>query len=105
MEIQLADALKALRQELSRSIEESEGEAVRFRIEKINLEAQVAVTAGREGGVGVKIWLFSGDGKTSKQTVSTHTLTLELAAETADGDYVRTGAGRRPAIPLTRDSR
>ncbi|MFC7582539.1 trypco2 family protein [Nonomuraea antimicrobica] len=49
MEIQLADALKALRQELSRSIKESEGEAVRFRIERINLEAQVAVTAGREG--------------------------------------------------------
>ncbi|GAA3720125.1 hypothetical protein GCM10022224_102530 [Nonomuraea antimicrobica] len=105
MEIQLADALKALRQELSRSIKESEGEAVRFRIERINLEAQVAVTAGREGGAAVKIWLFSGDGKSSRQTVSTHTLTLELAAETADGDYVRTGASRRPTGALPRDSR
>ncbi|GGS89744.1 trypco2 family protein [Nonomuraea spiralis] len=94
MEIELASVLRALREELARSVKESEGEAVRFRLEKINLEAQIAVTKGQEGGLGLKLWVLSGDGKRSSQTVSTQLLKLELSAETADGGYVRTRAHR-----------
>ncbi|MGW2112355.1 trypco2 family protein [Streptomyces sp. NPDC001948] len=96
MEIELAAVIKALRQQLTQSVKDGEDEEIRFRVEKVSLEAQIAVTKEAGGGVGIKVLGFSADGKAAKSTVSTQTLSLELTAVTRDGGPVNTGVvGRR----------
>ncbi|MFD8207041.1 trypco2 family protein [Streptomyces sp. NPDC059695] len=94
MEIGLADTIKALRGELSRAMTEGEGHPVRLRVQSVKLDMQVAVTASAEAGGGVKFWVLSADGKASEATSTTHTVSLELTAETADGGSVLTDSAR-----------
>ncbi|MCQ4206877.1 trypco2 family protein [Streptomyces longispororuber] len=100
MEIGLAAALKGLRTELAEAALDAEGDPVRLLVESVDLELQVAVTDATEAGGGVKFWVVSLDGKVSGSTAVTHTVKLQLSAETVAGDRVRTGSrdgGRTPA--------
>ncbi|MFI5798437.1 trypco2 family protein [Streptomyces sp. NPDC051677] len=100
MEIGLADALKALRDELAEAMRESAGHPVRLHVETVNLDLQVAVTQAEEGGGGVKFWVVSADGKASQTISATHTVSLQLKAETTDGGRVLTGLGEADAVLL-----
>ncbi|MEU3960264.1 trypco2 family protein [Streptomyces buecherae] len=97
-EIGLARAIRGLRAELAEAMADGEDEAIRFRIESISLDLQVAVENAREGHAGLRFWVVSADGGASSSTVTTHSLSLQLAAETAAGDHVRIAATpeRRP---------
>ncbi|WP_369260426.1 trypco2 family protein [Streptomyces sp. R35] len=103
MEIRLADALKALRNELADASLQSAGQPVRLLVETVDLELQVAVTHAKEGGGGVKFWVLTADGKASASTAVTHTVSLQLKAETADGGRVLTGSGTEDKVHLTDD--
>lgn len=48
----LADAIRALREELISAISEGEGGPVHFRLAPIELSLQVAVTKGAQGKIG-----------------------------------------------------
>ncbi|GAA2318901.1 MULTISPECIES: trypco2 family protein [Streptomyces] len=100
MEIRLADALKALRDELAEATLQAEGQPVRLHVENVNLDLQVTVTQAREGGGGVKFWVLSADGKASGSTSTTHTVSLQLKAETSDGGRVLTGVDGAAPVPL-----
>ncbi|MFT2017634.1 trypco2 family protein [Streptomyces sp. 796.1] len=97
-EIGLARAIQGLRAELAEAMADGEHEAIKFRIESISLDLQVAVENAEEGHAGLKFWLVSADGGASSTTTTTHALSLQLAAETAAGDQVRIASRpeRRP---------
>ncbi|MEF9886546.1 trypco2 family protein [Streptomyces sp. P9-A4] len=94
MEIGLAETIKALRGELSRAMADGEGQPVRLRVQSVKLDVQVAVTTSAEAHGGVKFWVLAADGKATKGTSATHTVSLELTAETAEGGSVLTHSAR-----------
>lgn len=91
MEIGLAEALKALRGELAEAALDAAGQPVRLLVEQIDLSLEVTVSRANEGGGGVKFWVLAADAKVSRGTAVTHTVSLQLKAETADGSRVLTG--------------
>lgn len=93
--IELTAVIRALREQLSQAAEESQDKDVRFRVEKVNLEAEVAVTREAGGGVGIRVLGVSADGKTTTSTVATQRLSLELTAMTSNGDPLDTGVVRK----------
>ncbi|TXS41223.1 hypothetical protein EAO75_41195 [Streptomyces sp. uw30] len=101
MEIRLADALRALRNELSQAALEADGQPVRLHVETVNLDLQVSVTDSLEAGGGVKFWVLSADAKAAGSTAVTHTVSLQLKAETADGGRVLTGSDPADRVHLT----
>lgn len=79
--VRLSDALIALREELLKAQAEGQGNdrRLRFRIpEPVELEFQVAVTKDSEGSAGIRWWLVSLGGKTSREDTATHTVRLKL---------------------------
>ncbi|MBB5935383.1 trypco2 family protein [Streptomyces zagrosensis] len=97
-EIGLARAIRGLRAELAEAMADGEDEAIKFRIESISLDLQVAVENAHEGHAGLKFWVVSADAGASTASTATHSLSLQLAAETAAGDQVRIASRpeRRP---------
>lgn len=100
MEIGLAEALKALRGELAAAALEAAGQPVRLHVETINLDLQVAVTHSQEAGGGARFWVLSADGKAARNSAVTHTVSLQLKAETAAGGRVRTASDDDERLPL-----
>ncbi|MBT2442865.1 hypothetical protein J7E93_22710 [Streptomyces sp. ISL-36] len=91
MNIELADLLTSLRSEISRARLDAVGQDVRFRIDSIDLELQVAVEKTAEANAGVRFWVVSLGGKGVAKSAETHTVRLSLAAETDTGAPVLTG--------------
>lgn len=94
MEIGLAETIKALRGELAQAMADAEDQPVRLRVQSVKLDVQVAVTASAEAQGGVKFWVLSAGGKATGGVSATHTVSLELSAETANGGSVLTDSGR-----------
>ncbi|MEU9605630.1 trypco2 family protein [Streptomyces sp. NPDC048057] len=90
MEIGLAETIKALRGELAQAVADGEGQPIRFRVQSVRLDVQVAVTASKEAQGGVKFWVLSAGAGASEDASTAHTVSLELTAETADGGPVLT---------------
>lgn len=86
--IPLAATLSHLRRELAESMATARGEALRFRIE--NLEVELTVTVGRdaEGGAGVTFWVIDASGKVTSSQSNTHRLKLTLAPVSESGGDV-----------------
>ncbi|MEU1482563.1 trypco2 family protein [Streptomyces sp. NPDC005752] len=91
MNIELAELLASLRSEISRARLDADGKDVRFRINSIDLELQVAVEKSAEAKAGVRFWVVSLGGGGSAKSAQTHTVKLSLDAETGEGDPVLTG--------------
>lgn len=89
--IGLAEAIRALRAELTESVREAEGQDVRFRLGQVDLEFQVMASDQVEGNAGVKFWVVNAGGKSSDTNTTSHTVKVQLHAATADGDEVWTG--------------
>jgi hypothetical protein len=73
--IALADFLAHLREQLSFAWMDAQDQRIRFRAKTIELEIQV--TASKEGGGGIKVWVLEGSGKAAAETVQRIKLTLE----------------------------
>ncbi|MFE9662572.1 trypco2 family protein [Streptomyces sp. NPDC005955] len=91
MDIELADLLASLRTEIGRAQLDAADQDVRFRINSIDLELQVAVEKSAEANAGVRFWVASLGGGGSTRSARTHTLRLSLDARTSAGDPVLTG--------------
>ena len=72
--IGLADALDALRAELSHAVDNAAGGRMQFRLDPIELTVEAAVTRDANGSIGWKILEFGA----SRSTESTQTLKLKL---------------------------
>ena len=70
----LAEAIEALRAELTTAMMVGAGQSMRFSLDPIELTLQVVVTKDVNGKIGWKILEFGGH----REAVSTQTLTLKL---------------------------
>jgi hypothetical protein len=74
----LADAIGALRDELTRAWSSGQRERLRFKPAPVELTVQVAVTSAGKGRTGIKWWLIELGGEVSRESVVTQTLKLSL---------------------------
>src|SRR5687768_7393924 len=103
--IGLADAIAGLRSELSRARRESEGEDIRFDVEKIEVELSIDFGLQREAHGGFKLLSFVDlGGKAGDSTKTGHKVKLSLSVH-AEGRESRPFriSGRGPAPVLDKD--
>lgn len=81
--IELADMIRELRTQLSTALADGEGEALRFELGPVEIEASVAVT--REAGADAKVHLWVIDAGASGRYghAETQRITLTLTPRTA----------------------
>lgn len=77
--VELSDAIKALRRELTKAWCDGERQRIRFRAEPVELTVQVGVTRTGKGSAGVKWHILALGGERSRETVMTQELKLRLA--------------------------
>lgn len=74
----LADAVRALREELTTAIAEGKGKSIRFELGAVEMEFLLEVRRERGGGAGIQFWVISLSGRGSTSSGSTHRVTLSL---------------------------
>jgi hypothetical protein len=85
----LAEAIKALRSELTSSMAEGSDKELKFRLGPVEMEFAVAVTREAGGEAGVKFWVVSLGGKGTLTSETTHRVTLQLQPLAQSGqDFV-----------------
>jgi hypothetical protein len=85
--VELAAAIRSLRAELAQAMREGEGQGLRFRVQPVEMEFEVAVTTAGGAGGGVRFWVFSAEAKLDRSKTSMHRIKLSLAPvlTTAEG--------------------
>jgi hypothetical protein len=91
-EIELSDAISALRGQLTKALAEGEGEMIRLAAEKIELELQVAATKSADAKVEIKWWLIEAGGGGAAAKTATQTVKLTLVPK------IQTAVGLEPGI-------
>jgi len=99
MEIELSDAVAALRDELLQAAAKGAGEGMQFVVGPIELSFEVELRRDAKAKAGFKAWVVTGDveagaGRTRKQRV-----TLTLTPQAPGGGDVRVGSDRQQAGP------
>ncbi len=92
--IKLAAFVQQLREELMAAMEAGEGESLRFDLEDVKIEAQVAVTREAEGKGGVKLWVLDAGLAGKLHSSRLQKVTLSLKPKTASGGSVRLAGSR-----------
>lgn len=82
----LADAIRALRQELAAAMEEGQEKSIRFELGPVEMEFLLQVTKDAGGSAGVKFWIVSLGGQASISSGSTHRVKLALTPKDALGE-------------------
>lgn len=76
--VPLSEMIETLRQELQRSIDRGQGQAVAFEIEQVELELKVAVSRKAKGEGGVAFWVVKAGAAVEGQRDLGHTFKLTL---------------------------
>ncbi|MCG8314055.1 MAG: hypothetical protein MI976_12665 [Pseudomonadales bacterium] len=85
-DIELAEAIRHLREQLSLAAKQSEDSDLKFEVGPIALELKVAATKAADAEAGVKWLVFNAGGSTNFKAESTQTLKLTLTPKTGDGN-------------------
>ena len=89
--IPLSEMLAQLRKDLLQTQEEGKGSDLKFQIEDIEIELQLATTKEAGVGGGVKFWVFNADAKIDTAEAKTQKLKLKLKPVGTDGKPVNVG--------------
>lgn len=89
--IALADAITALRAELTRSIASSTDEELRFEVGQITVEFQMEVERSTSASAGVKFWVLQAGGIAAGRQREIHKLVVPLTPRLSRGGPVLTG--------------
>jgi hypothetical protein len=81
----LAEAVAALRKELTAAMTAGAGERVRFELGTVEMEFELELAKERGGEAGVKFWVVTLGGKGSTMSGSTHRVSLQLTPRGPDG--------------------
>ena len=76
--IELSKMLGQLRKELLDTRWEGQDSDLKFLIEDIEIELQIATTQEGEGGAGIKFWILNADAKINLAETKTQKLKLKL---------------------------
>lgn len=90
-DIPLAQMLQTLRTELQRSMIGARTEPLKLRVEKVELELQIAVTQEGSAGAGIRFWVLSAEARGGSKYQNTHTFKLTLQPTTAEGTQALVG--------------
>ena len=63
----------------------SEGSDLKFRIEDIEIELQIATTKGGKAGAGIKFWVYNAEAEVDASQVKTQKLKLKLKPKKPTG--------------------
>jgi Trypsin-co-occurring domain 2 len=81
----LAEAIRALREELTTAIKTGKGEALQFELGPVEMEFLLEVRKDAGGQAGVQFGVISVGGKAGMSSGSTHRVKLSLTAKDALG--------------------
>jgi hypothetical protein len=99
-EVPLADAITNLRQELQKAIAAGEGEQLRFDLDAVVLELDVALTTSGHAEAKAGLWtVLTVGASVDHSRGSTHRLTLTLSPRLADAPEQKVSVGDRVAAP------
>lgn len=76
--LELAEMIKGLRAQLTEAQKDGEGENVRFTVEDVELELEIAAEGKVEGGVSAKFYVLTSHFKAEKKDSAKHKLKLKL---------------------------
>jgi hypothetical protein len=100
MEIELADAVAAVRDELMCAAGRGAGEQLGFVVGPIEVEFTVELRQDASVKVGFKAWVLSADAQAGVSRGHTHRVKMTLTPRRLDGtDLLVSGADDRPAGP------
>lgn len=100
VEIELANAVAAVRAELLEAAVRGAGEDVAFVVGPIELEFAVELRADAKAKFGFKAWVVSGDAEAGVSRGRTHRVSVTLTPKRAGGgDLLIAGEEDRPAGP------
>ena len=77
----MADAVRALRSELTAAMQGSEGERLRFELDAVDMEFLLEVRKEGGGEAGIKFWVISLGAKGGVSSGSTHRVKLSLSPQ------------------------
>ncbi|MFF7169338.1 trypco2 family protein [Streptomyces pseudovenezuelae] len=77
-ELGLADMLDGLRRELEDAQRRAAGEALRFGIADVEVEATVQITRNAAGRAGIQFWVVQAGGDYARGNATTHRIKLNL---------------------------
>ncbi|EWC61250.1 hypothetical protein UO65_3437 [Actinokineospora spheciospongiae] len=92
MEIELADAVAALRDELIEAATRGRSPWVSFTVGPIELEFAVELKKDTKAKAGFKAWVVSGDVEAGAARAVTHRVKISLTAKNAAGGDVQVGS-------------
>jgi hypothetical protein len=90
--IPLANAIRALREELAQAVREGQDEEVRFRVGPVDLEFQVEISKEASGKAGVAFWVVSVGGGGGRSSSTANTVKINLQPVDKHGNLVAVGA-------------
>ncbi len=95
--LELAEMIKGLRAQLAEAQAEGEGKDIRFTVEDVELELQIAAEKGKDGSLGAKFYVFTSQFKATEKDVVTQKLKLKLKPE---NQVLDAGSGEKKSVPL-----
>ncbi|MEU4447998.1 trypco2 family protein [Actinosynnema sp. NPDC050801] len=100
MEIELADAVASLRDELLTAVAYGRGQEIGFVVGPIELEFGVELKADAKAKGGFKAWVVAAEVEAGVGRVATHRVRVSLTPKARDGgDLLVSGSGARPSGP------
>lgn len=93
----LADAIEALRGELSEAVARGQGKDIRFHLGEIEIEFQTTIERSAGGKGGVQFWVVELGAEGAVRHESVHTIRLKLEAvdeSVDDGSGAKTTSNR-----------
>jgi hypothetical protein len=100
MEIELAKAVAALRDELLEAVVYGRGQEINFAVGPIELEFGVELKADVKAKGGFKAWVLTADVEAGAGRVATHRVKVSLTPKDENGkDLLVSGSGSRPEGP------
>ncbi len=82
-EVELSDVIRKVRGELSRAVWEGEDKELRFRLESVELQLEVAVVRSTKPGAKVKLVVVDVDATRERSTTARHHVKVVLSPRMA----------------------
>ncbi|GAA2520550.1 trypco2 family protein [Winogradskya humida] len=96
MDIELADAVAAIREELLEAAQRGAGEDIAFTVGPIDMEFEVELRADAKAKVGFKAWVVTAETEAGGGRRRTHRVKVQLTPKAPDGNdlliYAHPGA-------------
>lgn len=98
-DVDLAEAIEAVRAELIEAQRDGRGKALSFMVGRVVIELSGEIKTTGSAGVGAKFWVVSVDAKGERSAAASHKVTVELIPESADGSSWKVQGGGSAPTP------